>query len=90
MSTLDEAVARLREWMAGARGSVTDSDLERVIAELDRRGAELERLRERGAKVRRHVHAIYASYSDAEAAKAAVGSQLWHQRQALELLKEEP
>ena len=89
MSPLDEAVARLRKW-AGNHETLDASDTRLVLAELDRRGAELERLRERDAKAREHVWNIYAHYSDAEASKAGVGSQLWHQRQALALLKEEP
>lgn len=50
----------------------------------------LARLRERDAKVREAVYAIYAHYPEGEVARAGEGSQLWWWAQAIALLKETP
>jgi len=79
----DAARAEVERLKADA-ARVMEDTLDRFV----RLETELARLRERDAKVREAVYAIYAHYPEGEVARAGEGSQLWWWAQAIALLKE--
>ncbi len=93
MTTLDEAVARLCGQVAYP---ATRADLSLVLAEFDRRGVELERRRERDAKVRAlledlaiHLGVATAGVAPLSVVRSALDISPPLVKEALTLLKEE-